>query len=150
MEILKDEELSKEVSKPVTEITKEVKDFCINLCVAMRTNNGIGIAAPQVGRLERIIVIDSTTFGSSGHFCTIMINPEIIHSSGHKHTNEGCLSFPGRKIKTRRAKSVEVKYQDTQGNTHTCSFHGLAAVVIQHEVDHLDGITMFDKDGYKL
>lgn len=148
--VLKDKELSDEVSKEVTEITEEVKNFCIDLCMAMRIEGGIGISAPQVGRMERIIVLDTITFDSSGHQCCIMINPEIIDHTGQQTINEGCLSFPGRKRRVKRYKKVHVKYQNTQGHTLECWFQGLAAQVIMHEIDHLNGITFVDEGGYKL
>jgi peptide deformylase len=147
--VLTDEELSKEPAEPVEEITKEIKDIAIDMCVTMKSKGGIGLAAPQVGIAKRIIVVNASTY-SDAHFCTFMINPEILEVEGEQEVDEGCLSFPGKFKKIKRNKVVKVKYLNTQGQELTQVFRGLPAQVIMHEIDHLDGITMFDKKGYKL
>lgn len=152
LKILKDEELSKEVCKPVYDITEDIKLLCVDLCTTMKLSGGIGLSAPQVGKLLRIIVVDTATYNSTaGHICNIMINPKIVSYSTQKTSMvEGCLSFPGKRQKLDRPKEIEVEWMNTTGELLKSKFFGLAARVIMHEVDHLDGITMFDEEGYKI
>jgi len=151
LKILQDKDLAKTPAEPVKEITREVKDFCINLCLTMRQAQGLGIAAPQVGEPKRIIVIDTTTFSSSGgHGCAIMINPEVLEITGEQTNIEGCLSFPGKDVKVKRGLAVRVKWLTTQNDFTEATFRGIAAAVILHECEHLEGLTFLDKGGYKL
>lgn len=147
--ILKDQQLSKEPAEEVTEITSEIKELCIDMCVTMKKANGIGLAAPQVGVNKRIIVVNTATY-SDAHFCTFMINPEILETREEQNIKEGCLSFPGQYVKVKRAKRVTVKYMNSQGDVLIQNFQGLAAQVIQHECEHLLGITFLEKGPYKI
>lgn len=150
--IVLDEKLSKVPAEPVKEITQEIKDLAINMCITMSSKRALGISAPQVGVAKRVIVINSCTFTTDPNAmgCTIMINPEIIGAWEEQENREGCLSFPGKEVKVTRRKRVRVKWQGTQGDFREQTFSGLAAACVMHEVDHLDGKTMFDEDGYKL
>lgn len=149
--VLTDEQLPTERSEEVDNINLEIRTFCLELAMTMRMNNGIGIAAPQVGRLQRIIVIDSIAFESDGHFPIIMINPVIKETEGQQTVNEACLSFPGKKRRVKRAKRVLVEYSNTQGERVELWLHKLAAQVVLHELDHLEGITFLQKgEGHKL
>lgn len=149
--VLTDKQLPTERSEEVDNINLEIRTFCLELAMTLRINNGIGIAAPQVGRLQRIIVIDSIAFESDGHFPIIMINPVIKETEGQQTVNEGCLSFPGKKQKIKRAKRVLVEYSNTQGERVELWLHKLAAQVVLHETDHLEGITFLQKgEGHKL
>jgi len=143
LKILKDKDLPKEVSEPVSELTSELKEFCIALSMTMRYYNGIGIAAPQVGVLKRIIVIDAPYADiPEDRIYSIMINPEIVQLSEEKQRlREGCLSFPKEYIDTERPLKVTVRWLDTLGETKQYTFVGLPAAVVLHELDHLDGIT---------
>jgi len=148
--ILNDSELPTTPAVPVEDISLEVREICVRMCVTMKLAGAAGLAAPQVGVDKRIIVINSCTF-SEAHFCTFMINPVILNTSGEQLVQEKCLSFGNRVVTVKRARVVEVKYQNTQGDELTQEFTGLAAQVIQHELDHLDGVTFVQKDkGYKL
>lgn len=148
--VLTDKQLPTERSEEVDNINLEIRTFCLELAMTMRMNNGIGIAAPQVGRLQRIIVIDSIAFESDGHFPIIMINPVIREAEGQQIQREACLSFPGKSKKIKRPTKVRVRYTNTQGNVLECWFQNLAATVVAHEIDHLNGITFLQNNGHKL
>ena len=105
----------------------------------MRKYNGIGLAAVQVGVLKRIVVIE---FEENKY---VMINPEIILQEGEQICEEGCLSFPELFYEVKRPEHVIVKYIDENFNESKLDAHGLLAVVISHETDHLDGTLFIDK-----
>lgn len=117
-----------------------------NLQYEMFANRGLGIAAPQVGIMERLAVVldieDETDPSSS----LLMVNPELIEKSDEMfESEEGCLSIPGKIYKVPRHKEVTVKYYHPLKGTLTRKASGLLAAVIQHELDHLDGILISDK-----
>jgi peptide deformylase len=106
---------------------------------------GIGLAANQIGRLERVIVMDCAKDGSAAELWK-MINPEIIASSEETaKLEEGCLSIPGHHGDVVRPAEVEVRYLGTDGNIHEMQAGGLLAACIQHEIDHLDGVLFIDR-----
>ncbi len=100
---------------------------------------GAGLAAPQVGVLRRIFIIDV----EDGYF--EMINPQILSSSGNQYVTEGCLSVKGKWGEVNRPKTVTVKYQDRYGNWHKIKAKDFLAQAICHENDHLDGVLYIDK-----
>ncbi len=115
-------------------------DFCKDLIKTMKEKDGIGLAAPQVGKNIRIIVVDT----KNGSLC--MINPEIIKKSFKKEWGEeGCLSVPGVYGKVKRHQKITCKFINKKGDSEKIDANGLFARVIQHEVDHLDGILFTDK-----
>ncbi len=119
---------------------KDLKYFIKDLTQAMYEDDGIGIASPQVGENIRLIVV-ATADGP-----LVMINPEIKKKSwGQENGEEGCLSVPGVFGIVRRHKSVRVKYYDKQNSESFMNAKGLMARVIQHEIDHIDGILFIDK-----
>lgn len=126
-------------SQTVTSFDQLMINFAQDLFYTMKVSGGIGLAAPQVGNNMRIITVDTTNIGGSA--LVIMINPTIISSSGVTKTSEGCLSFPGETVETSRFSNITVTFQDFYGNHNTRSFTGIDAVCIQHEIDHLSGIT---------
>ena len=106
----------------------------------MRAENGIGLAAPQIGISRRVFVME---IGNQKWVC---FNPEIIrHSQNVVDFNEGCLSFKGDSCIIRRPESIEVRYQNYRGEWQQETLDGLVARCFQHELDHLDGITMWDR-----
>ena len=155
--------LLKEVSLEVKEINDELKSFMKDMVHTMYNERGVGLAAVQVGRLVRVLVIDvdyeiiddEDSCGSvCGSSCSVevnkanpryFVNPEIVEfSDEHITYNEGCLSFPGAHSKVDRSESVCVKYLDFDGKEKTQVMDGLLAICIQHEMDHLNGITFVD------
>lgn len=133
-----------EKSKPVEEITKEIKELAANMIETMYEEDGIGLAAPQVGALHRLVVIDVSGPEVRNELMTL-INPVILSSDGSCDSEEGCLSVPGYRTKLKRAETVVVKAQDLEGNDVTIEADGLLAICLQHELDHLDGILFIDK-----
>lgn len=108
----------------------------------MAEEKGIGLAANQVGLLKRIIVLNVPSIDGSSQFKTAMVNPEIIQKSAEiSEREEGCLSFPGVDGKVSRPTEVTVRWTTTDGKEERKTLSGLAGTCVQHEIDHLDGIT---------
>jgi peptide deformylase len=103
----------------------------------MKKADGAGLAAPQAGLNKRMFVYQNYETGSPE---CVMINPVILSSEGEIEDWEGCLSFPGVSIKVKRAEKIKVEYQDVDGDIQETEFSGMTARVIQHEIEHLDGI----------
>lgn len=129
----------REKSKAVKQITPNVIKLIKNMVETMHDANGVGLAAPQVGILKRVIVIDI------GEGIIALINPEIIEASGEQTDSEGCLSFPGLVGEVTRAAKVKVKGIAPDGKEVILEGEGLLARAFQHEIDHLDGILFIDK-----
>ena len=124
----------------LTKVCRRVEKFDSKLALllddmaeTLKSANGVGLAAPQVGILRRVVIIDI------GEGLIELINPEIIEQSGTQEELEGCLSCPGEWGITRRPMNVTVKAQDRNGNEFTVSGEGLLARAFCHELDHLDG-----------
>lgn len=130
----------------VKEINGEIKKLIADIIETMEKNHGLGLAAPQIGILKRIIVARSDL---AGFDISCLINPKIIKKSSKTEIGEeGCLSFPGLYLKIRRAKEVEVRGLDISGKEIKISASGLLARVLQHEIDHLNGILFFGRLGF--
>lgn len=110
----------------------------------MYSENGVGLAAVQVGLLKRVVVIDV------GDGIIELVNPEITHQEGEQHESEGCLSLPGQYGVTIRPKKVQVKAQDRNGKWHIYTGEDLKARAFCHELDHLEGILFTSKLEGKL
>lgn len=126
-------------SKPVRKITDRIEILLEDMVETMEVEEGVGLAAPQVGVLRRIIVIDI------GEGPIKMINPEIYSESGEEVGPEGCLSVPGKAGTVERPKELKVKYMDENGEKQDLEAEGFLARVICHEIDHLNGILYTDK-----
>ncbi len=119
---------------------KEFQHFCQDLALTMIKKDGVGLAAPQVSKNIRIIVVNT----KNGPVC--MINPQITKKSWKKEwEEEGCLSIPDTFGKVKRNKKIQCIYLDKNGKKNKIAAFGLLARIIQHEVDHLDGILFIDK-----
>ena len=108
---------------------------------------GIGLAAPQVGRNQRVIVVDAGDDPETESTAKLykLVNPEIVAHSGKVKSPEGCLSIPGVRETVSRYESVEVSYLDEHGEKQLLKADGMLSIVLQHEIDHLNGITIFDR-----
>ena len=137
--IEKDDKLLREHAKPVPKITSNVIKLINNMLETMYKSDGVGLAAPQVGVLKRVIVIDV------GEGPVKLINPEIIASSCSHTVSEGCLSCPGLIGDVKRAKRVTVKGLLPDGTETIIEAEDLFARALQHEIDHLDGVLFIDK-----
>lgn len=130
-------EKCEEIEKIDEEIKKLIEDMKETL---KESNNGLGLAAPQVGVSKRVIVI-RTSAGAEG-----FVNPKILKTSKEVETaEEGCLSFPGRFLKIKRAKEITVKALNLNGDEMEIKAKGLMARLFQHEIDHLNGILFIDR-----
>jgi len=126
-------------STPVKHITPDHRDILSKMAQLMYESDGIGLAAPQVGINEAMIVAD---VGNSSLYK--LINPKIVKKEGSQVTEEGCLSLPGVCIKVKRARKVIVRAQDELAQTLTLEAEGLLACVFQHEIEHLKGKLIVD------
>lgn len=126
-------------SRPITVIDERIKQLAVDMLETMRAANGCGLAAVQVGKLRRIVVVEVE---ENKPF--IMINPEIIKREGRQQETEGCLSLPGKWGVTDRPMTVTVRASGLDGKEYTVTGSGLAARAFCHEIDHLDGILFTD------
>ncbi|USN57841.1 MAG: peptide deformylase [Candidatus Peribacteria bacterium] len=110
-------------------------------------NKGVGLAAPQVGENKRLIVVSLLRDRDDENYSTVMmLNPEILDFSKDTETDtEGCLSVPGGKAEVCRPKSIRLKYIDEKGKERILMLDGLSARIVQHEVDHLNGVLFVDR-----
>ncbi len=136
-----------------TEIDKdypELQTLVDNMFETMNFSEGIGLAAPQIGRAIRLFIIDLAPFKDEqpeiADFKKVFINAKIIDSSEEtSEYNEGCLSIPGINENVERPETITIKYQDLEFNEYTETYSGFQARVIQHEYDHIEGILFTDK-----
>ena len=140
------DEILRKKSNVVTEITSRILMILDDMAETMYVCNGLGLAAPQIGILRRMAVIDI------GDGLIELINPQIIDCVGEEVDVEGCLSVPGYQGSVVRPEKVTVRYQNRLGEELTLTAEGLLKKALCHEIDHLDGILYIDKaiDLYKL
>ena len=129
----------RKISRPVEEINPRIKTLAKDMIDTLHKADGVGLAAVQVGVLRRIIVVE-TEQGNP----IVMINPEILESSGEQDGPEGCLSVPGRRGEVKRPNYVKVKAMDLDGNYKEYEGTELFARCVFHETDHLNGILYTD------
>jgi peptide deformylase len=129
------------VAKPVTEFDAELKKLVSDMFETMYEAPGIGLAATQVDRHIRLLVMDVSEHRNQPR---CLVNPEIIEADGEEEMDEGCLSVPGYYEKVRRAEHIRVRAQDETGAVSEFEAEGLEAVCIQHEMDHLEGKLFVD------
>lgn len=149
----------RKVSQKVERVTSEQTLFANDMLETMYVSRGVGLAAPQVGRLERIIVIDTRPHSEDGQpteegmtelekkitYPLKLINPEIVKKEGKTTYGEGCLSVPGFIESVERANYIEVEALNEIGESVKIQTDGLLAICIQHEIDHLDGKLFIDR-----
>ena len=135
-------------SAEVTDIDDELQRFIRDLEATRRAGPGaVGIAAPQVGMQQRIVIVDvsNTRKPCDNHGHMIMINPEITEWDGMVMGREGCLSVPDFTGNVIRAETIKLNYLDETGQRHDIESSGFEARAIQHEMDHLDGLLVLDR-----
>jgi peptide deformylase len=149
----------REVSRPVEVFDQALKALAENMLETMYDARGIGLAAPQVAELKRLLVIDCRPKDESGRYDIkeqtelekkitqplFICNPKILKKEGKTKYDEGCLSVPSFYETVERAKWIELEYQDLEGKVCRLETDGLLAIVIQHEMDHLDGTLFIDR-----
>ena len=133
----------KKKAEPVKEIGGRERELIRNMLQTMYTVKGVGLAAPQVGISKRIVVVDI------GKGPQVFINPEILEKKGGREiSEEGCLSVPRKFLKIKRWKEIKVKAQDENGKEFEVQANGLLSYCLQQEIDHLNGITILDRQSF--
>jgi len=133
------DQILRKKSRSIKNINERIKILADDMIETMVENDGIGLAAPQVGILKRLIVVDI------GEGPLVLVNPKILERDGEQIITEGCLSVPNKNGNVKRPEKLKVEYSDLNGKLNTIKTEGLFSVVISHEVDHLDGILFIDK-----
>jgi len=138
-------------SRPVEKVDDEIRKLLDDMTETMYEAPGVGLAAPQVGRNIRAIVVDTTNSTAleqkEGSGLLHLVNPEIIDSSGEQIGEEGCLSVPGFVANVKRKNYIKIGALDREGNPVKIESTDILARVLQHEIDHLDGILFFERLG---
>jgi peptide deformylase len=156
-------EVLKAKAKPVRSVDEKIVKLVYDMFETMHLSNGIGLAANQVGDLNRVIVIDVTGLDedeeggepvprerriSPGSPTTLaLINPELVYEEGTWKIEEGCLSIPDVRAEVERSAVIRVRYRDTAFRENELTADGMLARVILHEMDHLDGVLFVDRIG---
>lgn len=128
----------------VENVSEDILKQLDDMAETMYNAPGVGLAAPQIGIDKRLVVIDITPEDEPPKL-EKLINPEVLEYEGEQSGEEGCLSIPGEYADVKRAEWIKYKYVDENGNEYVEEATGLKARVIQHEVDHLDGILFIDR-----
>ena len=132
----------REKAQPVTEVTPETKKLIKDMAETMYENEGLGLAANQIGISEQIMIVDV------GKGLLVLINPRVRESRGEESVEEGCLSLPDIRVEVRRAKKIKVRGLNEEGRKIEIEAEGLLARAIQHEIDHLNGILITDRTSF--
>ena len=135
----------KKVAEPVVEFGPELARLVRDMAETMYASDGVGLAAPQVGVSRRLIILDVGSGEERGKQVLVLANPEIVSREGEVQWEEGCLSLPSVSLKMRRSARVVVRGQDLEGGEVEVEGDELLAVALQHEIDHLDGLVLFDR-----
>ena len=130
-------------AQPIVDFDKDLQVLIEDMTRIMYKEDGIGLAAPQIGLSIQLIIIDASPV-SDDEFLRILINPRVLESSGESTVEEGCLSIPGVREEVVRPERIKLNYFDEYGKEHTEDFDNWPARIIQHEVDHLNGILFVD------
>lgn len=134
-------------SDPTVKFDNDLRVLVERMAETMYTENGVGLASPQVGVSQRVLIMDPSG-GEESNQLSVLINPEVTWRSPEVEMKaEGCLSMPGLKLQVVRPSVVDVKYFDLEGTQHQVRYGEWLARIVQHEIDHLDGIMMIDRVG---
>ena len=128
----------KKPTEPVTEFGDELAGFVQKMFAAMRASEGVGLAAPQVGVLKKVAVVEHEDKAY------VLVNPRLLEQGGEEEADEGCLSFPGIYAPVKRPEWARVEAQDERGELHVHEVHGFTARAFLHEMDHLEGKLFID------
>jgi peptide deformylase len=139
----------RKISKEIDKDYPKLKEIIADMFETMRVSDGVGLAAPQIGKSIRLIVIDASELSDDDEslegFTKTLINPKIVEESGDSWPfTEGCLSLPNIREEVNRLGTVRIQYQDENFNFIDETFDGIKARIIQHEYDHLQGILLID------
>jgi peptide deformylase len=143
-----DQPVLRKKAKPVREVNETLTRFVEDMFETMRGAMGIGLAATQVGSTQRVVTIDiSETEEGKGSHPLVLLNPEIVREEGERTMEEGCLSLPDLRDEITRPERVLVTYRDMEFKEQEIFADGMLARVMQHEIDHLNGVLFIDKLG---
>lgn len=132
-------------TEPVTEFDKGLKKIIKNMIETMHYQEGIGLAAPQVGISKKLLVVDiSDMEDEDAKGPEAFLNPLILESSGQATLEEGCLSIPDVREDVTRPEKIRLQYNDASGKEHIKEYDGWMARVLQHEIDHVNGVLFVD------
>jgi|MTBAKSStandDraft_1061840.scaffolds.fasta_scaffold00001_65 peptide deformylase len=147
LEIVKypDPRLAKKCAE-VAEVTPRLRALIEDMVETMYEKDGVGLAAPQVGHNIRLITVDDTG-PKERKALRVLFNPVIVEAEGAKESEESCLSVPSFSTKIKRKETLTLKAQDDKGQDVCFKAEGLLAVILQHEIDHLNGVTIVDHAG---
>ncbi len=138
----------KKTCAPVARVTDEIHTLAMDMIATMYEAPGIGLAAPQVGVLSRMFVMDANRDPEAGQNPMVLINPEVTWTSDETNVyDEGCLSIPEQYAPVTRPKQVRMRWATLEGKTEEQDFDGLWATCAQHELDHLNGVLFIDHIG---
>ena len=126
-------------AEPVRDLNEELVRLARDMAETMYARGGIGLAAPQVGALWRLVTVDV------GEGLLYLVNPELLEQEGKQRGEEGCLSIPGVRLQIARSERLQLRAWDLQGRELRLEAEGLLARVLQHEVDHLNGVLILDR-----
>ena len=149
----------RKLSLPIESVDEELLKFSRDLLDTMYEERGIGLSAPQVNRLQRVITVDTRPADKEGRYEAtemteleqelsyplVLFNPEVIEKEGETTFDEGCLSVPGYYETVKRFEKIKVKALNQEGEVITFNIDGLTSICIQHEIDHLDGKLFIDR-----
>lgn len=142
--VLYPDEILKTRCSDVTELDQQLVDFLHNMAETMYLSHGIGLAAPQVAQNIRVVTVDVEP-DQGGKTLMHLINPVIVEAHGRTVYEEGCLSFPGLSAEIKRKKQIHVQAYDVNGGLLDFEADDLLSICIQHELDHLNGVTFVDR-----
>lgn len=134
----------KQKAKPVAKVDDAIRRLVKDMVETMYAEDGVGLAAPQVGESKRILVVDTSSRQPSEKL-RVFINPELVSAEGRTKYAEGCLSIPGETEEIERFGKVTVRALDEKGHSFELEADGLLAIALQHEMDHLDGVLFVDR-----
>lgn len=129
---------------PVTEFDAAFRELVMDMAETMYANDGVGLAAPQVGLSKNLIILDVASGDERGKQFLALANPRIVEKEGTIEWDEGCLSLPEVNVRMQRHERVKVRAQDVEGNEIELEGTDLLGVALQHEIDHLTGTLLID------
>ncbi len=132
----------KKVAEPLTDFGPKMQKFFDDMIDTMYLDDGVGLAAPQVGVSKQVLIACPTAKPGEEY---VVVNPVILSESGREAEMEGCLSLPGLAVKVERAQKIHLRFQDRNGKAWEVKLKDFFARVIQHEMDHLKGILLIDR-----
>jgi peptide deformylase len=131
--------------KPITNFDANLRELAATMMEAMYEEGGVGLAAPQVGIEQKLLVLNPSGDKKDRSGELVLCNPKLTRKKGKEFGEEGCLSFPGIQAEVERWIDITISYQDLDGKAQTMAANGWLARIVQHELDHLEGVVFTDR-----